>query len=219
MTLSRLIPAALLVASTLAAQTPAPLRTRADTLRVDSLLARADAGRIQGAPSATIWIVELSDFQCPYCKRWHEETYPALKREFVDKGIVRLAYVQFPLSMHKHAEAASVASMCASEQDKFWPMHDKLFQTQDKWKDLPSVGKIFDSLAVASRVDASRWRACIGSGQMRRIVDADVSRGARVGVRSTPTFWVGDQPILGAQPIDSFRVAIQRQLAKAGRRP
>ena len=216
MTFTRLIPAALLAASALGAQAPVPLKTRADTLRVDSLLMRADAGRIQGAPSATVWVIELSDFQCPYCMRWHEETYPALKREFVDKGLVRFAYLQFPLSMHQHAEAASVAAMCASEQDKFWPMHDKLFATQDRWKDLPSVGRYFDSLAVASRVDAARWRACVGAGQMRRIIDADISRGVRVGVRSTPTFRVGDQWILGAQPIDSFRVAIQRELAKAG---
>lgn len=212
--LARFVPIALLLlAAPLAAQ-----KTRADSLRVDSLLARADAGRIQGAASAKIWIVELSDFQCPYCKRWHDEVYPIIKRDYVDKGLVRLAYVQFPLSMHRHAQPAAIASMCAAEQggDKFWTMHDKLFATQDRWKDLTSTVVYFDSLAVATGVNASRWRDCIRSGAMRRVVDADVARGINIGVRSTPTFWVGDQPIAGALPIDTFRLYINKQLAKAG---
>ena len=192
-------------------------KTRADSLRIDSLLARADAGRIQGAKTATIWLIEMSDFQCPYCKRWHDEVYPVIKREYVDKGLVRMAYLQFPLpSLHQHAEAASIASMCAAEQDKFWPMHDKLFGTQDAWKDLPSIVRFFDSLAVASGVDANRWRRCVRDGHVARVVNADVQRSVNFGVRSTPTFLVGNKVIAGAQPIDSFRVAINSQLLKPG---
>ena len=217
---ARLTAAALTVlAAPLAAQ-----KTRADSLRVDSLLARADAGRIQGAPSAAVWVVELSDFQCPYCKRWHDEVYPALKREYVDKGLVRMAYVQFPLvSLHAHAEEAAIASMCVAEQggDRFWTMHDKLFATQDSWKDLPSTTAKFDSLAVASGADAKRWRACMTEQHMRRIVSADVQRGVNMGLRSTPTFFVipGNTAIVGAVPIDTFRVYINQQLAKVGKRP
>jgi protein-disulfide isomerase len=212
--LPRLASFALLVlAAPLGAQ-----KSRADSLRVDSLLARADAGRIQGAAAAKIWIVELSDFQCPYCKRWHDEVYPVIKRDYVDKGLVRLAYVQFPLSMHQHAQPAAIASMCAAEQggDKFWTMHDKLFSTQDKWKDLPSAVVYFDSLAIATGVNVNRWRDCVRSGFMRRVVDADVARGINIGVRSTPMFFVGDQAIAGAMPVDTFRLYINRQLAKAG---
>ena len=198
-------------------------RTRADSLRVDSLLARADAGRIQGARDATVWIIELSDFECPYCKRWHDEVYPAIKREYVDKGLVRMAYLQFPLSIHQHAWPAAVASMCAAEQggDKFWTMHDKLFDTQDRWKTLKSAEAFFDSLAVASRVDAARWRGCVRDGHVERVINADMARGSNIGVRSTPTFFVGNEAIQGAMPIDTFRLYINRQLAKtgAGRRP
>lgn len=197
-------------------------KTRADSLRVDSLLTRADAGRIQGASSATVWLIELSDFECPFCKRWHDEVYPVIKREYVDKGLVRMAYLQFPLAKHRHAEPAAVASMCAAEQGggRFWTMHDKLFATQDRWKTLASSASYFDSLAVASRVDAQRWRACVREGHVLRIVNADLARGINIGVLSTPTFFVGDQPIAGAMPIDTFRLYINKQLAKAGsRRP
>lgn len=197
-------------------------KTKADSLRVDSLLARADAGRIQGSPSATLWIVELSDFECPFCKRFHDEVYPTIKREYVDKGLVRMAYVQFPLtSIHRHALPAAIASMCAAEQgaDKFWPMHDKLFNTQNRWKTLPSAAAYFDSLAVASKVDARRWRDCVREGHVQRVVNADLARGANIGIRSTPTFFIGNEALAGAMPVDSFRVAINRQLAKAGKKP
>jgi protein-disulfide isomerase len=194
-------------------------KTKADSMRVDSLLARADAGRIQGATNATLWVIEMSDFQCPYCKRWHDEVYPVIKREYVDKGLVRMAYLQFPLDMHPHAEPAAVASMCAAEQNRFWPVHDKLFQTQDRWKNLQSSVIYFDSLAVAAGVDAKRWRDCVREGHVRRIVNADMARAMNFGVRSTPTFLVGNKVIQGAQPVDSFRIAINSQLAKPGTKP
>jgi protein-disulfide isomerase len=194
-------------------------KTKADSMRVDSLLARADAGRIQGATNATLWVIEMSDFQCPYCKRWHDEVYPVIKREYVDKGLVRMAYLQFPLDMHPHAEPAAVASMCAAEQNRFWPVHDKLFQTQDRWKNLQSSVIYFDSLAVAAGVDSKRWRDCVREGHVRRIVNADMARAMNFGVRSTPTFLVGNKVIQGAQPVDSFRIAINSQLAKPGTKP
>lgn len=193
--------------------------SRADSARVDALLQRADAGRIQGSRNATIWLVEVSDFQCPFCKRWHDEVYPAIQREFVAPGHVRMAYVNLPLSMHQHAQAAAEAALCASAQDRFWPMHDKLFATQERWAAMSDVASIFDSLAVASGVNAVEWRGCLRSGVMRRVIDGDQARAGATGVRSTPTFFVGDEPIQGAAPIGDFRAAIERARAKAGGRP
>ena len=81
--------------------------SRADSLRVDSLLQLADAGRIQGSASAPVWLVEVSDFQCPYCKQWHEQVYPAIKKDYIDRGIVRMAYVHMPLNIHPNAQPAA----------------------------------------------------------------------------------------------------------------
>src|SRR5690348_490690 len=81
-----------------------------DAARADSILGVADAGRIQGSPSAPVWLVEISDFQCPFCKRWHEEVYPMIKRDYIDKGIVKMAYVHLPLSMHPNAMPAAISS-------------------------------------------------------------------------------------------------------------
>src|SRR5688572_20614512 len=172
-----------------------------DTARINALLARADAGRIQGSRSAAVWLVEISDFQCPFCKRWHDEVYPVIQREYIAPGHVRMAYVNLPLSMHQHAPAAAEAALCTAAQDKFWPMHDKLFATQERWAKLPVVAAFFDSLAVSTGVNATDWRACVRSGVMRRVINGDQGRATASGVRSTPTFFVGDQPIEGAAPI------------------
>jgi protein-disulfide isomerase len=189
-----------------------------DSARIDSLLARADAGRIQGSPSASIWLVEISDFQCPFCKRWHDEVYPAIKRDYIDRGIVRMAYVNLPLQMHAHALPAAEAALCAAVQDKFWPMHDKLFATQERWAAMANPAALFDSLARAVSVSSTEWRECVRGQLMRRVVNGDRARAEGVGVRSTPVFFVGDEPIQGAAPLDTFRVVIERARAKAAAR-
>lgn len=187
---------------------------RDDSARSDSLLALADAGRIQGSPSAPVWLVEISDFQCPFCKRWHDEIYPTIKRDYIDKGIVRMAYVHLPLPQHQHAMPAAIVSMCAALQDRFWPVHDRIFETQRRWTAMQDAAAFFDSLAVASGVRAPEFRECVSSGLMRRIISGDGSRARSAAVRSTPTFFVGDEPILGVAPIESFKAAIERQRAK-----
>ena len=198
--------------------TKAPAKTAPsqsnDSARADSILGVADAGRIQGSPSAPVWIVEISDFQCPFCKRWHEEIYPTLKRDSIDKGIVKMAYVHLPLSMHPNAHPAAIASMCAALQNRFWPMHDKLFTTQEKWAPMANPASYFDSLAVASGVNAPGYRACTTDGTMRRLIAGDMERARGAQVRSTPTFFIGDEPILGVAPLDTFRVVIERQRKK-----
>jgi protein-disulfide isomerase len=194
--------------------------SRVDATRIDSLLQRADAGRIQGSSAAPVWLVEISDFQCPYCKQWHEQVYPAIKRDYIDRGIVRMAYVHLPLNIHPNAGPAAETSLCASTQDRFWPVHDKLFETQERWAQLQNPTAFFDSLALASGVDESQYRDCMRSGIMRRVINGDRTRATASGVTSTPWFFVGDEPIRGLAPLDAYRQAIERARANAaGRSP
>lgn len=183
----------------------------------DSTSARADRGRIRGAATAPLWVVEVSDFQCPYCKQWHDETYAALDKEFVQTGKIRLAYLNYPIaSIHPNARAASEAAMCASVQGKFWELHSSLFVTQAQWAKLPDPAGHFDGLAVAAGVDAPTWRNCMASHATVPLIEADMERSKQSGVQSTPTFFIGDRLMLGAYPVDSFRVAINAALARAG---
>ena len=199
--------------ATSAATAPAAM----PALPTDSLSTLADAGRIRGNTAAPIWLIEVSDFQCPYCKRWHDETYAILDKEFVQTGKVRLAFMNFPIpSLHPNARAASEAAMCASVQGKFWELHESLFNTQEAWAPQGNPMPTFDSLAVAVGADGPSWRSCMSSHAAGPIIDADRQRTSASGVQSTPTFFIGDQKLEGAYPVDSFRVIIRKQIAKAG---
>lgn len=180
----------------------------------DSVSAAADRARIQGEGAARVWIVEVSDFQCPYCRMWHDSTYPALVREYVRTGKARLAYVNFPLPSHRNAWPAAEAAMCSGVQGKFWPMHDKLFESQPVWAALEDPTSFVDSLARSAGVDAAKMRACVTSHATRPLIQADVDRVTAAGINSTPNFIIGDQPIVGAQPIEVFRRAIDTALEK-----
>jgi protein-disulfide isomerase len=182
----------------------------------DSVSTAADRGRIRGSGSAPIWLVEVSDFQCPYCKQWHDQSFAAIDREYVQTGKVRLAYLNFPLStMHKNARAAAEAAMCASVQGKFWPLHESLFGTQPQWAGVENPVPTFDSLAVAAGANQGAWRQCMTSHATAALIDADHDRSTVAGVQSTPTFFIGDRKLEGAYPVDSFRVAIDAAIARA----
>lgn len=175
---------------------------------------RADHARIEGSANAPVWVVEVSDFQCPYCREWHEETYPIIKKEYVDTGKIRLAYINFPLPAHRNAWPAAEAAMCAAAQNKFWPMHDALFATQPQWESSATPSTVFDSLATSVGVDTASYHACVTHHALRPLIQADVQRAEASGVNATPSFLIDGHMISGAQPADVFRAAIDRALAR-----
>jgi protein-disulfide isomerase len=186
----------------------------------DSVSSFADRARIRGAETAKVWLVEVSDFQCPFCKQWHDETFAKIDQEYVKTGKVRLAYLNFPLSrIHKNAQAAAEAAMCAGVQGKFWELHESLFQTQPKWADLKSPIAVFDSLARAAKVDPKGWSTCMTTHATAKLIQADRDRSTQAGVESTPTFFIGDRALAGAYPVDTFRVAIDQAIAKLQAKP
>jgi protein-disulfide isomerase len=181
----------------------------------DSVSAFADRARIRGAETAKVWLVEVSDFQCPFCKQWHDETFAKIDQEYVKTGKVRLAYLNFPLTrIHRNAQAAAEAAMCAGVQGKFWELHESLFQTQRSWADLKSPIAVFDSLARAAKVDPKGWNSCMTTHATAKLIQADRDRSTQAGVESTPTFFIGDRALAGAYPVDTFRVAIDQAIAK-----
>jgi protein-disulfide isomerase len=181
----------------------------------DSVSANADKARIRGAETAPVWLVEISDFQCPFCKQWHDESFAMIDHEYLKTGKVRMAYLNFPLSrIHPNAQAAAEAAMCAGVQGKFWELHGSLFQTQPKWAELKQPMAVFDSLARAAGVDVKGWNNCMTTHATAKLIEADRDRSGKAGVESTPTFFVGDRALAGAYPVDTFRVAIDQAIAK-----
>jgi protein-disulfide isomerase len=192
---------------------PVPTTSVSAAAGRDAEVEAADRGRILGAAAAPVWMLIVSDFQCPYCKTWHDNSFAEIKKNYVDTGKLRLAYVNFPLRIHPNAIPAANAAMCASAQGKFWETQDKIFDTQDKWKDVSNPSAYFDSLAISTGADAVKQKACSSGGKMKALVDADLERYSRVGIQSTPSFYVGSRILLGAQPTPEFRRVIDSVLA------
>lgn len=177
----------------------------------DSITRAADRGRILGNASVPTWFIMVSDFQCPFCKAWHDSTYAIVKKNYVDTGKLRMAFINFPL--HKNSLAAARTAMCASAQGKFWGTHDRIFDTQDKWKNLKDPRPFLDALAVAAGADAARLRGCEAGGHVDALIAADQERFQRVGVGGTPTFYIGRATMVGALPSRDFRHVIDSVLA------
>ncbi|MBC7790964.1 MAG: DsbA family protein [Anaerolineae bacterium] len=184
----------------------------------DTLLQLADSARIQGQSGAPLWIVEVSDFQCPYCAEWHAKTYHELKREFIDNGKARFAYINLPLPSHTNAWPAASAAMCAGLQGKFWEMHDALFSAQSLWATEPIPGPVFQTLASKAGIDGSAMSSCMSSKRLQPLIQADYDRAVQSGINSTPSFIVGGVMLTGAHPIENFRRIIDSLAASAASR-
>jgi len=186
----------------------AEVASRDDTLRL-----LADRSRIEGDSAAPLWIVDISDFQCPYCAEWQRNTHEALRAEYVRTGKVKLAFLNFPLENHRHALPAARAAMCAGVQGRFWPVHDGIFETQERWSAADDAGPIFESIARGAGVRIPEWSECVASRVMDPLIEADRDRALAAGVNSTPTFIIGRQIVRGAAPIAEFRRLIDTALA------
>ena len=178
----------------------------------DTISERADRGRIMGDSTATLWVIMASDFQCPFCKQWHDQFFAPVMQEYAAKNRIRLAFLNFPVAGHQNAVPAAEAAMCASVQRKFWPMHESLFATQTRWEKMSNPTPLFDSLATAAGVDMSLYRTCRTKHLTLPLIEADRDRGRAAGVGSTPTFFVGSEALLGADK--DLRGPIEAALAK-----
>ena len=185
-----------------------------DTAVNDSVShAVADSARITGSPDAALWIVEISDFQCPYCRMWHDSTFDSLIESYVRTGKARFAYLNLPLPNHANAMPAAEAAMCAGLQGKFWEMHDAIFKAQQEWSGLANPWPVFTALATQRGVDPAAVRACADEDVLVPLIQADAARAVEAGVQSTPTFLIGNVMLSGAYPFEAMRQVIDSLLA------
>lgn len=187
-------------------------RLKADT-RVDSFTLRADRGRVLGNATVPVWVVIASDFQCPKCKEWHDEVFSVLRKDYVETGRVRMAYVNMPQPEHLNAMASAIAGGCASVQGKFWETYEKIFATQRQWEDLPDARPFLDSLAIAAGADAGPLRLCTERALSTKLVRTDMARSKAAGVESLPTFFIGTHKLVGPTHLAEFRAVVELALA------
>ncbi len=162
---------------------------------------------LKGPKSAKVTIVEFSDFQCPFCSRVEPTVTQIMEKYGKD---VRVAWRNQPLPFHNHAMEAAEAAMAANAQGKFWPMHDKLFANQQAL-DRPSL----DKYAEAIGLNMAKYKAAMDGHAYKSQIDADSKRGTEVGANGTPAFYINGQSLSGAQPFDSFKTVIDKEVAHA----
>jgi protein-disulfide isomerase len=187
----------------------------------DSVTDRADRGRIAGDENAKIWVVMISDFQCPFCKQWHDASFETVLHDYAEKGKIRLAFINFPLNIHPNAIPASEAAMCASVQNKFWPMHEALFAQQQQWAALPNPASKLESIAASiPGINMAAWKTCVAKHSTLPLIEADHDRWRGVGIGSTPAFSVngklitnpdGSSPGAGADVVGAIEAALKTQ--------
>lgn len=160
-----------------------------------------------GPEDAPITLIEFSDYECPYCKRWHDEVFDRLRAEYPDQ--VRFVYRDFPLtSIHPNAEPAAMAANCAHEQDAFWEFHDKLFEQASGLSQ-----EAYISYAEELDLDMDSFTECVESERYKAEVQGDMQYAVNLGIRSTPTFFLNGLPLVGAQPYEVFQEVIEKELA------
>ncbi|HSU15411.1 DsbA family protein [Longimicrobium sp.] len=183
---------------------------------LDSVLARAGRGRQHGSDSAKVTVIEISDFQCPYCRMFFDSTYRRFDSTYVRTGKVRLVFVNYPLPMHSQAFAASKAAMCAGAQGRFWQMHDILFSRQRDWAGQADASQRFTRYAGELGVNAAEYRDCFDNDRVAPLITNDLTQAASSGVNSTPTFIINREKVLpGAIPYADLAREVDAALAAA----
>ncbi|MBI2133804.1 DsbA family protein [Candidatus Woesearchaeota archaeon] len=162
-----------------------------------------------GAKNAPVTIVGFTDFQCPYCGRFSQQTLPLIEKDFINTGKARFVLRDFPLSFHANSKIAAEAANCANEQSKFWQYHDKLFENQNAL-DKENLKKYAREIGI----DGGIFDSCLDSGKFSSEVQKDLDDGIAYGVSGTPAFFINGKLIEGAQPYPVFEKAINEALNK-----
>lgn len=167
---------------------------------------------VKGEEDAPVTIVEFSEYQCPFCKRYVDETYGRILEEY--EGKIRYIFRDYPLAFHPHAQKTAEAAHCAGDQGKYWEMHDLLFENREEWAEKTDISKELSGYAEEIGLDVSQFSGCLSSGKFAQAVKDDFDLGSSVGVSGTPTFFINGRKLVGAQPFENFAAIIEEELEK-----
>ncbi len=168
-----------------------------------------------GKKDAKVTMVEFTDFECPFCSRFYNDSYKALVKKYVESGKMRVVFHNLPLSFHPNAHISAQAVECAADQNKYNELHDLLFQKQTEWASEPTdtvSSKYFEAYAKEIGMNVAAFKKCVDSGEKKAAVDADVALGTKVGASGTPTFYFNKEQLVGAQPLATFESLIDGML-------
>jgi protein-disulfide isomerase len=186
----------------------ANVKIKLDAPTSPKLAANTEGFPTWGNAKAPVTILEFSDFQCPFCSR-AATTVEEIRKKYGSK--IQIVFKHFPLSFHQQARPASEASMCVNEQspDKFWKFHDITFKNQQQL-DAASLEKY----AKEAGANVDQFKKCVEEKKYAKAVQDDLEYGEKLGVRSTPTFFINGELIAGAVPFEDFATVIDEALSQ-----
>lgn len=175
-----------------------------------------------GPADAPVTIVEFSDYQCPFCARWHAQEFEKLFDLYPDN--VRFVYRNFPLGFHPNAFPAAEAALCAGDQDAYWQYHDVLFDNQSVLND--QIGTVleqatYNQYATDLGLDVTAFEQCMTARKYEQLINDDLAyanglprdTNGEAAVGATPTFFINGHRLVGAYPIEAFQPIIDAALA------
>jgi protein-disulfide isomerase len=170
-----------------------------------------------GDPNAPVVVEEFSDFQCPFCRRFHDETLPQIVDEYVRTGKVYFVFRHFPVvdrnDPAQESHAAATAAICAGRQNRFWDYHDILFANQNGENIGDYTERRLQAMAEELGLDMGAFNDCYASPDARAAVAADALLATQKGLSSTPSFLINGRAVIGAQAFEVFQQAIEAELA------
>ena len=172
---------------------------------MDSLIPKTR--HFKGDPNAPVTIIEFGDFQCPFCGRFATSTEPQINEAYIQGGKVRFGYFNFAF-LGQESNWAAEAAECASDQNKFWEYHDMLYSSQSGENQGAFNKDNLKKFAEDLGLDTSAFNECFDSGKYTQLIQEESSTASSIGVRSTPTFFINGQPLVGAQPFEVFQQTI-----------
>jgi protein-disulfide isomerase len=187
---------------------------------VDTTLAPVpNQGHVAGSDSALVEVIEFGDFECGACGSFANLTEPDVRARLVLTGQVRFRFMDFPLQGHRNTWPAHNAAWCAGEQNKFWEMHDAIYQNQDRWATAATrrPEKFLSGLARQVGVGMEQYEQCMATQKYRPQIQANSLEGMRLGVGVTPTFLFGSKRVPGAIGYDEFKKLVDPMLEEARR--
>ena len=183
----------------------------------------SELGYNLGDSAAIVKVVEMSDFGCGYCRRFHDETFPTLREQFVESGMVEWKFIPYITGMFDNSLAATEASECVMEQDAaaYEAIAGRLWSQQADWKGAAEPEALLREWVTALDVDMSRFDECVADDRRVQRIASATTLARQLGVRGTPTFVViGYGPLQGALPLEVFQevftVVHQQELEQRG---
>lgn len=205
--------AAILVIVVIVLMSPESSKTTSNKQAVAADPAKLADGPSQGPADAKVVFTEFGDYQCPACGKFHPIVKDQILPQF--EGQIKFVFLNYPLvNIHKNAMAAARAAEAARKQDKFWQMHNKLYETQSEWSELDNPNGKFEDYAKQLGLNVDQFKKDVASQAVQDVIDQNIALGDAFKLQGTPSFFVNGQAVDTNGGAEGITAAIKQALAQ-----